>query len=157
MSLVFWHHYINHYTHWYRRKNCTHYLRYLTYLRNIIHDNWLKRFFRNTIINDNWNGYIPISTMHDFIVSTIIYDFCRIRSTSIIVSTIICAFDIMIFDLSKLPLSVISDSSAISVLLSFWRPESTFLASVLLHLSILIVSSPPVKPCCDWFGASEKQ
>ena len=57
--------------------------------------------------------------MHDFIVSTIIYDFCRIRSTNIIVSTIICAFDIMIFDLSKLPLSVISDSSAISVLLSF--------------------------------------
>ena len=57
--------------------------------------------------------------MHDFIVSTIIYDFCRIRSTSIIVSTIICAFDIMIFDFSKLPLSVISDSSTISVLLSF--------------------------------------
>ena len=49
--------------------------------------------------------------MHDFIVSTIIYDFCRIRSTSIIVSTIICAFDIMI-----LPLSVISDSSASHVL-----------------------------------------
>ena len=49
----------------------------------------------------------------------------------------------------------VSNESTISVLLSFWRSEPTSSASILLHLSILIVLSPPVKPSCDWFGARE--
>ena len=61
-----------------------------------------------------------------------------------------------ITSISDLSRAVSEESTTISIRLSFWRSEPTSSASILLHLTILVmVSSPPVKPSCDWFGARE--